>query len=73
MATADRVIIFDFHVLGKVGPRGWGFKENLSAQTVNLLKQLFQSEDICKVGWDFSSSDIIMLKKSGGGDVSVLH
>ena len=61
-------MIFDFHVLGKVGPRGRGSNQNLSEQTLNLLKHLFQSEDICKVGWDFSSSDTTMLKKSGGGD-----
>ena len=72
MATADRVMIFDFHRLGKVGPRGRGFEQDLSKPTFNLIKQLFQSEDICKVGWGFSSSDTTMLKKSGGGNIEII-
>ena len=72
IATPDRIIIFDFLALGGVGSRNKNLSETKSAQLVQcsnfLLKHLFSANDIVKVGWSFSSSDLDMLRRAGGGE-----
>ena len=64
-------MIFDLHRLGGVGPRGRGSESHLKSAAFNLLQQLFRAEDICKVGWDFTHSDVDMLKMSSRGEAYI--
>ena len=72
IATPDKIVIFDFLALGGVGSRRGNLKEPHMAQLTQcaniLLKNLFSANDIVKVGWSFSSSDLDMLRSAGGGE-----
>jgi hypothetical protein len=72
IATPNKLIIFDLLALGGVGSRRGNLTEPLMAQLTQcaniLLKNLFSANDIVKVGWSFSTSDLDMLRSAGGGE-----
>ena len=72
IATPNRIIIFDFLALGGVGSRRGNLTAPHMAQLTHcanmLLKNLFSANDIVKVGWAFSASDLDMLRSAGGGE-----
>ena len=72
IATPNKIIIFDFLALSGVGSRRGNLTAPHMAQLTQcaniLLKNLFSANDIVKVGWSFSTSDLDMLRSAGGGE-----